>query len=85
MTGPSGAPPPPQTPATPAKQDRSAVFGILGIIVGFVCCPLIGVILGILAIRDAKAAGKSTALGIAAIIVSVIAAVGGGIYYAVRR
>jgi hypothetical protein len=84
VTGPYGAPPP-QMPAAPARKDRSTLFGVLGVVIGFICCPLAGVILGILAIRDAKAAGKSSALGIAAVIVSVIAAVGGGVYYASRR
>ena len=85
MTGPYSAPPPPQMPVTPAKQDRSTLFGVLGIVIGFICCPIAGVVLGILAIRDAKAAGKSTALGIAAIVVSAVAAIGGGIYYATRN
>jgi hypothetical protein len=78
-------PPPPQMPANPAKQDRSTLYGVLGIVIGFICCPIAGVILGLLAIRDARAAGKSRALGIAAIIVSVIAAIGGGIYYGTRK
>lgn len=85
MTGPYNAPPPSQMPVTPAKQDRSTLFGVLGIVIGFICCPIAGVVLGILAIRDAKASGKSSALGIAAIVVSAIAAIGGGIYYATRN
>jgi len=72
-------------PAVPAKQDRSQLYGILGIVIGFICCPIVGVVLGILSIRDARAVGKSPALGIAAIVVSAVAAIGGGIYYATRN
>jgi hypothetical protein len=82
VSGPYNAPPPPQMPVTPARKDRSTLYGILGIIIGFICCPIAGVVLGILAIRDARASGKSSALGIVAIIVSVVAAIGGGIYVA---
>lgn len=84
MTGPYNAPPPPQMPVTPARKDRSTLLGALGIVIGFICCPVAGVVLGILSIRDARAAGRSAALGIAAIIVSVLALIGGGIYYARR-
>ena len=82
MGGPYNAPPPPQMPVTPTRKDRSTLYGVLGIIIGFFCCPIVGVVLGILAIRDARAAGKSSVLGIVAIVLSVVAAIGGGIYIA---
>ena len=85
MTGPYSVPPPPQMPSAPAKPDRTTLWGVLGIIIGFFCCPIVGILFGILSIRDARAAGKSSVLGLVAIVVSAIAAIGGGIYWSTRN
>ncbi|NUR72696.1 MAG: DUF4190 domain-containing protein [Hamadaea sp.] len=85
MTEPYNAPPPPPMPVAPAKPDRTNLYGILGIVIGFICCPIIGIVLGILSIREAKAHGKSSVLGIVAIVLSVVAAVVGGIYSVSRN
>lgn len=78
MTGPYNAPPP--MPVAPAKPDRTTLYGVLGIVIGFICCPIVGIILGALSMRDAKANGKSSVLGIVAIVVSIIALIAGTIY-----
>jgi hypothetical protein len=65
---------------TPAKKDRTELFGWIGIVVGFICCPIVGLILGALSIRDAKASGKSPVLGYIAIAASLVSAIVGGIW-----
>ena len=82
MTGPYNAPPPPppNMPVAPAKPDRTTLFGVLGIVIGAICCPIVGIVLGVLSMRDAKANGKPSTLGIIAIVVSVLAMIFGAIY-----
>jgi len=53
-------------------QDRTQLFGILGIVLGICLCGPAGIILGILSIRDANAAGKPKTLGYLAIAAGVI-------------
>jgi hypothetical protein len=65
------APYPPPA-ATPAGSDRTTLWGVLGIIVGFLCCPILGIVFGILSINEAKKAGKPNTLGIIAIVASVV-------------
>jgi hypothetical protein len=61
-------PPPAATPGT----DRSTLWGVLGIVVGLICCGALGILFGALSIRDAKRFGKSPVLGWVAIVVSVV-------------
>ena len=63
------APYPP--PAAPAS-DRTQLFGILGIVIGLLCCPIGGIILGVLSMNEAKKVGKPNTLGIVAIVASVL-------------
>ncbi len=63
-------PPPP-----PSKVDnRSTVYGVVGIVGAFCCLP-IGLIFGILAVRAAKQTGQAPTLGYIAIGLSVAVAV----------
>lgn len=66
------------------KDDRTRLFGWLGIIIGLICCGPAGIVLGILSIREADRHGKSKMLGYIAIAVSVIEMIG-GITYGVTR
>jgi hypothetical protein len=70
LTGPY--PPPPA--ATPAN-DRSQLYGILGLVIGLFCCSPAGIVLGYLSIQEAKKYGKPTTLGMVALIVSIVALV----------
>lgn len=60
-------------PVSPAN-DRTTVYGVVGII-GAICCLPVGIILGILAVREAKRTGKPPTLGYIALIVSAISLV----------
>ena len=71
-----GGPPPYQPPYQPAGaaggNDRTTLWGVLGIIVGLICCGILGIVFGVLSIRDAKRYGRSQALGWVAIVLSAI-------------
>lgn len=55
----------------PAGTDRTQLWGILGIVIGLICCPLVGIIFGVLSIVEANKWGKPKTLGIIAIVASV--------------
>ncbi|MFB9237363.1 DUF4190 domain-containing protein [Plantactinospora siamensis] len=69
--------PPPQS--TPAGNDRTTLWGVLGIVLGLICCGLLGIVFGWLSIRDAKKFGKSPVLGYVAIALGVVNIVVSGI------
>ncbi|HEX5595078.1 MAG TPA: hypothetical protein VFX61_03510 [Micromonosporaceae bacterium] len=68
----------PQQPV--AGRDRSTMWGILGIVIGLLCCGIVGIIFGYLSIRDAQRFGKSPVLGWLAIGLSVFNIVLNGIW-----
>ena len=70
-------------PAATGK-DRTSLFGWLGIVIGFFCCGIVGIVLGILSLRDAKRYGQSLVLGWVAIVIGILQILGGSIY-AVNR
>ena len=61
----------PGAPAA-AGNDKSTLFGVLGLIIGLICCAPAGIVLGVLSINQAKKFGSSPTLGYVAIIVSVV-------------
>lgn len=65
MTAPS-----PQPAAT--GTDRTTLWGVLGIVVGLLCCGIAGIIFGYLSLRDARRFGNSQILGWLAIGLSVL-------------
>ncbi|MER7168562.1 hypothetical protein [Micromonospora sp. NPDC000207] len=71
------APYPPPPPA--AGRDRTTLWGILGIILGLICCGILGIVFGYLSIRDAKRYGQSPVLGYLAIAFGVLNIVGSSI------
>ena len=81
MNAPYPLPPPP--PA--AGRDRTTLWGVLGIVLGLICCGILGIIFGYLSIRDAKRFGKSPVLGYVAIALSVINIIGNAIWRASGR
>ncbi|MGY0230646.1 hypothetical protein [Longispora urticae] len=68
----------------PAGKDNTQLFGILGIVIGLLCCSPAGIVLGVLSMNQAKKNGNSPTLGYVAIGVSVIGLIG-GLIYAVSR
>jgi hypothetical protein len=67
-------------PAVPAN-DKTQLWGLLGIVIGFLCCPPAGLIFGVLSIMEAGKVGKEKTLGIAAIVVSLLGCVVWSIIY----
>jgi hypothetical protein len=59
-------------PAAAGANDRTTLWGVLGIVIGFLCCPILGIVFGILSMQEAKKAGKPNTLGIVAIVASVV-------------
>ncbi|MGI5523831.1 DUF4190 domain-containing protein [Micromonospora sp. CA-259024] len=75
MTTPYPPPPPP-----PARgRDRTTLWGVLGIVLGLICCGILGIIFGYLSIRDARRYGQSPLLGYLAVVFGVINIIGGAI------
>ena len=83
-SGPPSYPPPPGPPpggysAGPPPgggTDRTTLWGVLGIVIGLICCGILGIVFGALSIRDAKRYGKSPVLGWVAIVLGVISIIG---------
>jgi uncharacterized membrane protein len=59
-------------------KDRTVLWGVLGIIIGLICCGILGVIFGALSLRDAGRYNNSKVLGWIAIILSVLNMIGSG-------
>lgn len=69
----------PYPPAAAAGNDRTTLWGVLGIVVGLVCCGILGIVFGYLSIRDAKRFGKSPVLGWVAIALSIVNIIASGV------
>ncbi|HKT02563.1 MAG TPA: hypothetical protein VJT31_23790 [Rugosimonospora sp.] len=79
-------PPGPYPGAAPAANDRSTLFGVLGLVIGLLCCSPAGIVLGVLSIQQSNKSGKPATLGYVAVVVSVVALIGGIIYaVAIRK
>lgn len=76
-----GYPPP---PPPPPGNDKSQLFGILGLVIGLLCCSPAGIVLGVLSMNEAKKVGKPTGLGLAAVIVSSASLVLGILWAIIR-
>ncbi|WFE57949.1 DUF4190 domain-containing protein [Micromonospora sp. WMMD712] len=69
----------PPPPAQAGGRDRTTLWGVLGIILGLLCCGILGIIFGYLSIRDARRYGQSPVLGYLAIAFGVINIIGSAI------
>ncbi|MEH0973035.1 DUF4190 domain-containing protein [Micromonospora sp. CPCC 205546] len=74
--------PPPPPPPSAAGRDRTVLWGVLGIVVGLLCCGILGIVFGYLSIRDAKRSGQSPVLGYLAIAFGVLNIIGNGVLWA---
>ena len=59
-------------PPVAAGKDRTTLWGVLGIVIGLLCCGILGILFGYLSVRDAKRYGGSPMLGYVAIALSVL-------------
>jgi hypothetical protein len=68
-----------------ASNDKTQLFGILGIVLGLICCGPAGIVLGILSMNEAKKVGKPNTLGIIAIVCGALNIILGIVYqFAIR-
>ncbi len=81
MQPPMGPPP----AAAPAANDRTTLFGVLGIVIGLICCAPAGIVLGVLSIQQAKQNAKPPTLGYVAIAASILQIILGIIYQVAIR
>ncbi len=77
---------PPPAGAAPAS-DKVTLWGVLGII-GAVCCPILGIVFGVLGLQESKRVGKPptlayVALGVSAanILLNIVLAAAGALPY----
>jgi hypothetical protein len=78
---PPPAPPPSAMPAgaSPQPRDRTELWGWLGIIIGLICCGVLGVVFGVLSLRDAGRFGKDKTLGYIAVAAGLVNIIAGAI------
>lgn len=62
--------------AQPAGNDKTTLFGWIGII-GGICCAIIGIVFGILSIMQARKYHNSPVLGYVALVISVLNIIAG--------
>jgi hypothetical protein len=67
------APYPP--PAASPANDKTMLWGILGIVIGLLCCAPLGIVFGFLSVNEAKKSGKPPTIGYVAIALSAVAIV----------
>jgi hypothetical protein len=56
-------PAPGPAPAAQPGRDNVTLFGVLGIISAFICCPPLGILFGYLSMQEARRLGKDQVLG----------------------
>jgi putative Ca2+/H+ antiporter (TMEM165/GDT1 family) len=74
----------PYPPPAAAGSDKTTLWGVLGIVLGLICCPILGVVFGVLSMQEAKKAGKPNTLAIIAFVASAINVVFGIVYWTSR-
>jgi hypothetical protein len=52
-----------------ASNDRTTLFGVLGIVFAL-CCPIIGIVFAILSMNEAKKRGNPQTLGIVGLVIA---------------
>lgn len=65
-------------PAARPGKDRTILWGVLGIIIGLLCCGILGIVFGALSLRDAGRYGNTKIIGVIAIVVSILNMIGSG-------
>ncbi|SDY74675.1 hypothetical protein SAMN05444365_103333 [Micromonospora pattaloongensis] len=72
-------------PAAAPGNDHTRLWGVLGIVVGMLCCGILGVIFGVLSIQNAKRCGRSPTLGWIAVVLSALNIVASAVLAATGR
>ncbi|BCB81497.1 hypothetical protein GCM10022251_17400 [Phytohabitans flavus] len=74
----------PPPPAAQPANDRTTLWGVLGIVIGLICCWPAGIVFGVLALQEAKKAGKPPTLAYIAFAASALNLIGSIIYWTSR-
>jgi hypothetical protein len=74
----------PPAPAA-AGNDKTTLWGVLGIVIGLICCPILGIVFGVLSMNEAKKAGKQPTLAYVAFALSALNIILGVVYYTTLR
>jgi hypothetical protein len=70
-------------PTEPAANDKTTLFGVLGIVLAICLWPA-GLVFSILALNAAGKAGKPKTLGIIGLVLTIVCAIGSIVYYSGR-
>jgi hypothetical protein len=70
--------------ATPAN-DKTTLWGVLGIIIGLLCCWPLGIVFGFLSLQEAKKSGKPPTLAYLAFAASALNIIGTVVYWTTIR
>jgi hypothetical protein len=73
-------PPPPAAPS----NDRTTLWGVLGIVIGLICCWPLGLLFAFLSFREARKVGKQPTLAYIAFACCAIGIIWNIIYAATR-
>lgn len=68
-----------------AGNDKTTLWGVLGIVLGLICCPILGVVFGVLSMQEAKKSGNQPTLAYVAFAASAVNLIFGIIYYTAIR
>lgn len=71
----------PMPPAAAPANDRTTLWGVLGIVLGLICCWPLGVLFGVLSLLESRKYGKPNTLAIAAFAASAVNFIFGIVYW----
>jgi hypothetical protein len=71
-------------PAAAPSNDRTTLWGVLGIVIGLICCWPLGLVFAFLSFREARKAGKQPTLAYIAFACCAIGIIWNIIYAANR-
>ena len=74
-------PPPYGPPPAAAANDKTTLWGVLGIVFA-ICCPLLGVVFSVLSLLDAKKVGKQPTLAYIGFALAALNVISSGILMA---
>lgn len=72
-------------PASPPSNDRTTLWGVLGIVIGLICCWPLGLVFAFLSYREARRVGRRPTLAYIAFAACAIGIIWNIIYYSTNR
>lgn len=71
-------------PAAQPANDKTTLWGVLGIVLGLICCWPLGVVFGVLSLLESRKVGKPPTLAYLAFAASALNLIIGIIYWTSR-